>query len=675
MSSLSQSEKDARAEGGRPSYLPQLDALRGVACLLVLIAHAGYLPDSAGVTGVGVFFALSGFLITRILLSDRRNNRNLAGFYTRRVARIFPAYYFTLFVLAICWPGRELGWCANFTFNLRYLAQSRSYFSTLNDVPPVAHFWSLCVEEHFYWVWPLVVLLMPLIVSRIAASIVVVASPVLIYLSAQLLLHSGWTFSEAQDLLSRTTVTNLTAISAGAFAAFIENWLLATSETRHQLLYRRCFVVGAFVLGFGISLLYVLDFQGSNPEFLALTQWAHHLFCAGIFLVGLSLPWLDKFSPLVYAGRISYGMYLYHLPVYAAFGLTDPNSPRSLQSACFALLTTVAVSVVSFTLMESPVIQRSRSAKSSSSAIRWSACLILVAFGAFSDGLFDLRLQFDRSDRADSAPPASTQFDLQPQNRPALPAEAISTAVLGSSHFEMGLATPYLDEFSYNFAFAGQDLYYDSLIAQQLIERLPRLRRVIFELSTYNLRHAICDPPDDWREPMYEVVWKIPPRNRPADETLSTASDDGRLSLKHRLTDESRRGWNPNYQQNFEANPATKIAARDRNYHQARFDENIKALVAAIQLCNERGIQVILVSPPLHASYREAMTTQQLEELLTTARKLCEETGCSHVNLMDSPELRDEDFYDSDHLNGLGAVKFTSLLSEKLKSIKPDAGK
>src|SRR5689334_12095895 len=113
------------------AHLPQLDALRGVACLLVLFAHLQavsilrWMPEILGVAGVGIFFALSGFLITRILVADRAAGRGLSAFYSRRVARIFPIYYLTLAILAVCWPGQELTWAASFTFNFQFLASSR----------------------------------------------------------------------------------------------------------------------------------------------------------------------------------------------------------------------------------------------------------------------------------------------------------------------------------------------------------------------------------------------------------------------------------------------------------------------------------------------------------------------------------------------------------------------
>ena len=114
------------AIGKSGPHLPQLDSLRGLACLMVLFAHLKavrfmhWVPDFLGDAGVGVFFVLSGFLITRILVADRAAGRSLTGFYNRRVARIFPIYFLTLAVLAVTWPGKEVSWAADFTFNFRF---------------------------------------------------------------------------------------------------------------------------------------------------------------------------------------------------------------------------------------------------------------------------------------------------------------------------------------------------------------------------------------------------------------------------------------------------------------------------------------------------------------------------------------------------------------------------
>jgi peptidoglycan/LPS O-acetylase OafA/YrhL len=142
--------------------LPQLDGLRGLAILGVMFHHFAEFAGKAwpGWLGVELFFVLSGFLITRILLAERdrasNRRRTVAIFYARRALRILPIYFVTLGILwAIDFPqARQLGWWfGTYTYNW--------YAGTVEWSGSYAHFWSLCVEEQFYLAWPLVALFCP----------------------------------------------------------------------------------------------------------------------------------------------------------------------------------------------------------------------------------------------------------------------------------------------------------------------------------------------------------------------------------------------------------------------------------------------------------------------------------------------------------------------------------
>ncbi len=149
-------------------YRPYLDGLRCVAVYLVVAFHAGLTSVNGGFIGVDVFFVLSGYLVTRILFRDLTGigRVNLPKFYARRFRRILPAAAATLIVTAIAYaiiasPLRALDAIGDFraTFlyvaNWHFIAQSTNYFATDATTSPVLHFWSLAVEEQFYFVWPL----------------------------------------------------------------------------------------------------------------------------------------------------------------------------------------------------------------------------------------------------------------------------------------------------------------------------------------------------------------------------------------------------------------------------------------------------------------------------------------------------------------------------------------
>src|SRR5437763_217904 len=158
-----------------PGYIPQLDGLRGTAVIMVLIGHAASFVEGLPYAGmveyvrftVDVFFVLSGFLITGILLDAKGSNHYFRNFYVRRVLRIFPLYYGFLFVFFILAPalrpptpgGPFEGWRASQGWFWSYLSNYQLLFPQWVRPYPLSHFWTLAVEEQFYLFWPTVVLL------------------------------------------------------------------------------------------------------------------------------------------------------------------------------------------------------------------------------------------------------------------------------------------------------------------------------------------------------------------------------------------------------------------------------------------------------------------------------------------------------------------------------------
>ncbi len=169
-------------------YRGDLEGLRGVAILLVLLFHAGIPLATGGYVGVDVFFVLSGFLITGLLIAEReRSGRiNLRAFYARRARRILPASLFVL-VATVAWSwlvvspldlvrfAQDAIASAVFAGNLRFAANALDYFSANTSPSPILHYWSLGVEEQFYLVWPaLLIVATALVRPRLGAGIVLV---------------------------------------------------------------------------------------------------------------------------------------------------------------------------------------------------------------------------------------------------------------------------------------------------------------------------------------------------------------------------------------------------------------------------------------------------------------------------------------------------------------------
>ena len=152
------------------AYRPHLDGLRAVAVYLVVAFHAGVARFSGGFIGVDVFFVLSGYLVTGVLLRDLEGpdgRIGLARFYARRARRLLPAAAVTLVVTAIVFEsvgGRvevldargAIRAASLYVANWHFIAKSADYFAADLESSPVLHFWSLAVEEQFYLLWPLV---------------------------------------------------------------------------------------------------------------------------------------------------------------------------------------------------------------------------------------------------------------------------------------------------------------------------------------------------------------------------------------------------------------------------------------------------------------------------------------------------------------------------------------
>ena len=158
---------DKYVERKKSNYSVEIDGLRGIAVGLVVLFH--FFPDnlSGGYIGVDIFFVISGFLITQIILKEKcDNNFNFLGFYTRRVLRIFPALtivvassilfgWFALFADEYQLVGQHIQAAVIFLYNY-YLLLESGYFDVTSFTKPMLHLWSLSIELQFYVVWPLI---------------------------------------------------------------------------------------------------------------------------------------------------------------------------------------------------------------------------------------------------------------------------------------------------------------------------------------------------------------------------------------------------------------------------------------------------------------------------------------------------------------------------------------
>jgi len=359
---------ETRTRNSSSHYMPQLDGLRAFAVGAVLIHHFFQPPRVGGVDfallGVWLFFVLSGFLITGILLRSRDQIHNrgypailaLRQFYVRRVLRIFPLYYLVLFGAAAFDLGEvrdTIFW--HLTYMSNYLFSTRQQWGQLT-----AHFWSLSVEEQFYILWPTLILFAG---ERFLPKMIITAIAIgPIFRTIAHLLDFNW--------IARLTISlaSLDALGLGALLAYC----LHHRSEKPALLK----VLDQWICWFGapgLVLLFCLQrleayslihHVTENSWFIEPTLWALVFVWlikrASSGFIGLGGKILEL-KPLVYTGRISYGIYVYHPFVYFLLPIlfyrtgTDFSLlPRLLQFS-LAAASTVAIAALSWRFVESPI--------------------------------------------------------------------------------------------------------------------------------------------------------------------------------------------------------------------------------------------------------------------------------------------------------------------------------
>ena len=347
-------------------YSPGLDGLRAVAVTAVIIFHAGVPGSPGGFVGVDLFFVISGFLITSLLLVDfdRRGRVGLGDFYLRRARRLLPALYLLLVaVTAYCalflrgelaaLRGQVLSAVAYVT-NWYFIVVHQSYFQALGRPPLLLHLWSLALEEQYYIVWALVLAVVlprlgrrrrPLAIGLIAGIVMSTLLMALMYdpfadpsnvyygtfthaapLLVGSLLALFWSPARLRTTITAGAVSVLDVVGASALVVFV--WFVINANQAATWMYRGGFLVVAVA---GAVMIAVAVHPASR--------------------VGRALAW----SPILWVGVRSYSIYLWHWPV---FMLTRPRLDVPLTGVPLFILRlaiTLALADLAFRFVETPI--------------------------------------------------------------------------------------------------------------------------------------------------------------------------------------------------------------------------------------------------------------------------------------------------------------------------------
>ncbi len=433
------------------AYRAEIDGLRALAVLPVILFHAGFDWMAGGFVGVDIFFVISGYLITTIILREKAAGTfSLLRFYERRARRILPALFL---VLTACLPFawlwmtaqqlREfgLGLVAVSLFGANVLFwRTSDYFASAAEENPLLHTWSLGVEEQYYLFFPLLLLLLwPLGLRRLTLLVAL--------LTAASLLMCEWTTGRdaiASFYLPHTRAWEL-LIGSLLAARFIGNPAGLLPGDRAGGMAGN----GLAAAGLGLILVAMATFDRATP-FPGLAALLPTVGTALIIGFGHRDTWVGSLLSrrwLVAIGLVSYSAYLWHQPLFAFARLYQPNEPDTgvLAALCLAAL---ALAGLSWRFVEQPFRDRRRVSRRAIFGFAAAGSLALIAIGAtlhlnhgFADrsgqqvrqlfeGLRHTKEDLCGKESKRDLPPA---VDVCNAGDPGAP---VSVAVLGDSHAE-----------------------------------------------------------------------------------------------------------------------------------------------------------------------------------------------------------------------------------------------
>ena len=351
-------------------YMPGLDGLRAIAVIAVIIYHLGFTWFPGGLLGVGVFFTLSGYLITDILLNQvDRGGIRLKDFWFARARRLLPALFLML-VVVMAWVTvigphqapdfRSAAFSAAFYFNNWFLIfHDVSYFAQFSTPQPLNHLWSLSVEEQFYIVWPFLMILaaraFPRVESSTGARFRMAGATLALALASGILMIVLYTPGIDPSRVYYGTDTRALELLVGAALAMVWPSRRLSAQIKPEA---RRIIDGAGVLG--LVVLAVMFFRSEEfSPFLYRGGFLLLSVATAVVVAALAHP-ASRLGPIVgcrplrWVGERSYGIYLWHFPIII---LTSPQGVQeaSLARAIPQVVATFAVAALSWKYVEDPI--------------------------------------------------------------------------------------------------------------------------------------------------------------------------------------------------------------------------------------------------------------------------------------------------------------------------------
>lgn len=343
-----------------PAYRPDIDGLRAVAVLSVVIFHAWPAILPSGFIGVDIFFVISGFLISSIIFKGvEQGSFSYADFYSRRIKRIFPAL---VLVLAAC---LSMGWLALFADEYQMLGKhvasgavfvsnftllnESGYFDPAAELKPLLHLWSLGIEEQFYIVWPLLIYAAAKLRINLLVTTALLAA-----------LSFGLNIGRIDAHFVQTfygPITRFWELMLGAILAYITLYFSEQYKHLQKKFANFTAVVGLVLIVTALLLL--------NNAKLFPGWWAVLPTVGGVLLIAAGpTAWVNTnvlaLRPLVLVGLISYPLYLWHWPLLSFLRIVESSDPSKLL-VLIAVLISVLLAWMTYVLVEKPIRHHSSS--------------------------------------------------------------------------------------------------------------------------------------------------------------------------------------------------------------------------------------------------------------------------------------------------------------------------
>ncbi|MBW7858150.1 MAG: acyltransferase, partial [Leptonema sp. (in: Bacteria)] len=354
----------------KSDFLAHLQGIRAVAVILVLIFHYNSDNLPGGFIGVDMFFVVSGFIITRLILNEIKvtGRLNLFQFWERRIRRLLPAA--TVVLVTTLWLSilyidetklisiaTQILYAAIYIVNWAFASQSVDYAERGSDLSPVLHYWSLSIEEQFYIGWPMLLALLAVIGRTHKSKLRLIAT----FISITTLLSFYWSVITSYSIDFKasyfTTTTRIWQLAVGGLVAIVLQKIDSSRSYLSQINSNKIF--GLVVSWLGMLIIvwcsFRLNLDLRYPGSIALLP-----VIATVLLIlsdkggDWSLTPILEWKPVQYIGDISYSIYLWHWPVHIFLPLILQKYSLHLNQVWLYILVTFSLSVLSKHCIEDP---------------------------------------------------------------------------------------------------------------------------------------------------------------------------------------------------------------------------------------------------------------------------------------------------------------------------------